>query len=180
MAANMVANASWFVFNSFNNNWFYAFGSFGSIVFMLVTALYILYQTSKNEVDWFELVAFRGTFSLYAGWLSAATILAAKALLQYLGLRDVNSIYPNEESWGIIILWVAFIIYQTTTEMWRNPLFGAVFSWAITACYVDVTSREATTPLLSLKANIVAIDAIHTVTLFFYAAYFAYEKWGLE
>jgi len=78
---------------------------------MLVTALYILYQSLKNEVDWFELISLRGTFSLYAGWLSAATILATKALLQYIGLRDVNSIYPNEESWGIIILWVAFLIY---------------------------------------------------------------------
>jgi len=80
MAANMVANAAWFVFASFNNNWFYAYGSFGSIVFMLATGLYILYQSSKNEVDWFELVGLRGTFSLYAGWLCAATILATKAL----------------------------------------------------------------------------------------------------
>jgi len=61
--------------------------------------------------------------------------------------------------------------------MWRNPLFGAVFSWAITACYDDVSNR-GTFP--SLEANIIAIDTIHTVSLFFYAAYFAYEKWGLE
>ena len=81
MTANMVANASFHVFNSFKNSWFYAFGLFGSIVFMLVTALYILYQSSKNEVDWFDLVGIRGTFSLYTGWLSAATILSTKGLL---------------------------------------------------------------------------------------------------
>ena len=81
MTANMIANSSWFLFNSFNNSWFYNFGSFGSITFMLANSLYILYQASKAEVDWFELVAVRGTFSLYAGWLSAAIILATKGLL---------------------------------------------------------------------------------------------------
>jgi len=80
MAANMVLNASWFTFNSFNNNWIYAYGQFVSIALMLATALYILYQSLKNEVDWFELIGLRGTFSIYAGWLSAATILATKAM----------------------------------------------------------------------------------------------------
>lgn len=94
-----------------------------------------------------------------------------------MGLRDVNNIYPNEESWGIIILWVAFIIYQATTDLWRNPLFGAVFTWAITACYDDISGRGT---YKALESNIIAIDTIHTVSLFFYIAYFAYEKWGLE
>lgn len=104
-------------------------------------------------------------------------ILATKAVFEALGLVDENNIFPNEESWGIIILWIAFLIYQTTTNLWRNPLYGAVFSWAITACYVNVSSRGN---LKNLEANILVIDPIHTISLFLYFAYFAYEKWGLE
>ena len=58
-------------------------------------------------------------------------------------------------------------------------MFGAVFSWAITACYDDISKRTTTT-YPNLLSNIIAIDTIHTVSLFFYIAYFAYEKWGLE
>ena len=81
MVANMVSFAAFTIFWSFANSLFYHIGSLCSIISMLATALYILYQSSKNEVDWIELVVLRGTFSLYAGWLSAATILVAKAFL---------------------------------------------------------------------------------------------------
>jgi len=61
--------------------------------------------------------------------------------------------------------------------MWRNPLFGSVFSWATLACYTDVSSRDK---FPTLESNIIAIGVIHTLSLFFYTAYFGYEKWGLE
>ena len=132
---------------------------------------------SKTDVDWIELVGLRATFSIYAGWLTTATIINSGFVLMDLGMRDVNNIFPNEETWGIIILWVAFLIYQAVIETFRNPLFGAVGSWAITAIYVDANEKGT---IKNLEANALVIDALNTISLFLYAAYFAYEKWGLE
>lgn len=175
-AANMLSNSAWLIIFGFYNS--YAFiGGWFDIVFMLGSALYILYQSLKNDVDWIEFLGLRATFSIYAGWLTTATILNTCFVLMDFGMRDVNNIFPNEETWGIIILWVAFLIYQTTVEVFKNPLFGAVFSWAITAIYVDASGKGT---LKNLEANALIIDAIHTLSLFLYAAYFAYEKWGLE
>jgi len=175
-AANLLSNSAWLIIFGFYNTYGFV-GGLIDIIFMLGSALYIMYQTIKNDVDWIELVGLRATFSIYAGWLTTATILNTCFVLMDFGMRDVNNIFPNEETWGIIILWIAFLIYQTAVEVFKNPLFGAVFSWAITAIYVDASGKGT---LKNLEANALVIDVLHSISLFLYAAYFAYEKWGLE
>merc|ERR1719263_1248329 len=75
-----------------------------------------------------EMISLRGSISIYAGSLSAATILGASILLKRLGMSDENGY--NEAAWSVAILWVALAIYAANTYVQQDPLYGAVLIWA--------------------------------------------------
>lgn len=78
-------------------------------------------------------------FSLYAGWVSSATLLNFSYVLAALGMREPRY---NEEKWTIIILWVAFGIYNVASYLERNPLYGSVLIWTILAIRNNVMKMK--------------------------------------
>lgn len=71
-------------------------------------------------------------FSIYSGWVTAATILNVSILLKSLGMKDPDLAY-SEESISVVILCVAEVIYLITTAVENNPLFGLVYIWVLLA-----------------------------------------------
>jgi len=71
--------------------------------------------------------------SIYSGWLTAATILTASTTLQKLGMMDPNIIYGDEQQWTVLTLWIALVIYNIAQYSEKNPIYGAVFVWALLA-----------------------------------------------
>jgi len=49
--------------------------SLTDIIFMLISSVFIMMQSTRNTVNAFEWIVLRGGMSIYGGWLSAATIL---------------------------------------------------------------------------------------------------------
>jgi len=124
-----------------NAMWLYLFGQdsttyFGlaliDIIVMLISGLAITNISTHNHLNnWAENIFFRGGMSIYAGWLTTATILNACFFLKSLGI-DADNV-KNEIMWSKIILSVAFVIYNAYAAIERNPLFGAVFVWVLLA-----------------------------------------------
>ena len=89
---------------------------------------------------------------------------------------------PNQETWDIIILWVAFLIYQMTIEVFKNPLFGTIFLLG-NHSYLRRCQLKGY-PQKNLEANALIIDTIHTLPFFSYTPYTLPMKngikWGLE
>ena len=52
---------------------------------------------------------FKIAFSIYSGWITAASILNVSFTLKSLGYDS------NEEQFAIYILWVAFVIYNVAS-----------------------------------------------------------------
>jgi len=100
--------------------WLYLFGQdsttyFGlaliDIIVMLISGLAITNISTHNHLNnWAENIFFRGGMSIYAGWLTTATILNACFFLKSLGI-DADNV-KNEIMWSKIILSVAFVIYN--------------------------------------------------------------------
>jgi len=44
--------------------------------------------------------------------------------------------FINEEEWTIVALWTVEIFFEIVQWWERNPVWGAVFSWASTAILV--------------------------------------------
>jgi len=62
------------------------------------------------------------------GWVTAALILNVAFTLKSWGWKG-----DFEVTVSVIILWIALVIYIVYSFLERNPLFGAVFLWVLTA-----------------------------------------------
>ena len=114
----------WFTFLAPSN-----FGIVTSVLFisvMLGTALVMSKRAMTAELNWSEWISFRCGMSIYAGWLSTATILNTAGMLKRTGLADDW----DEPLIAVIMLWVATSIYIGNSFLNRDPFYAAVFVWA--------------------------------------------------
>ena len=131
--ANMILNGLWLLIFSKFSTFYYILGGI-DIVALLATSVIIMMITSRAEkMNIVEFIGLNCGFSIYAGWLTAATILNFAIILKDLGLSDTNNIYPSEEVYTMIILVVAFIVYATASVLEKNPIFGSVYVWVLVA-----------------------------------------------
>ena len=77
---NIILNQLWIVIFSFGNLPAFVL-SLLEIIWLLVNTLYIMMKTLRTEVNVFEWISIRAGFSIYSGWLTAATILTASTTL---------------------------------------------------------------------------------------------------
>ena len=136
-AANMFFNGLWLVlFTQFGTVWFILGGI--DIVFLTVTTVQIMMISTRNKLTVTEIIGLRTGFSIYGGWLTAATILNFSIVLKDLGMRDESeNMFLTEEIWTAIMLWVAFAVYLTVTLTEKNPLFGAIYVWVLIGLIVQ-------------------------------------------
>lgn len=154
---------------------------------MLATSLAMMCISDRTEVWWPEILLVRAPFSIYSGWLTAATILNATYMLKSFGMhdKDFNSkglshmdwgswmtLGLSEQVWTAIILSVALIIYTLASWIERNPLYGAVFLWALGGIIADSSENNRSTVVAA--AGSIAI--VHTISLLTLTGYLLYEE----
>ncbi|WP_420595837.1 hypothetical protein [Deinococcus sp.] len=147
LMASSLLNLAWIV--SFNNLLFPL--SLVLIVGMLVTAL-VMHRTLEigqtpvtGPERWL-----RVPFSLYAGWLTVATVVNASGVLAVGNWSAFGIAYP---AWGVVMLVVAALIGLFTRFRWNDPVYGGVFVWALIAIVV----ARSETPSVALTAGLLAL-----------------------
>jgi benzodiazapine receptor len=126
-AINQVCSFCWIFVYNFAEVWSFALGLL-LIVGMLTTCLKILLLSLRETLNVVELISVRYCFSIYSGWVTAATILNVGQLLKKVGWDSADTTVVS-----YIILSVALLIYSAFTVLERNPLYGAVFIWVLAA-----------------------------------------------
>ena len=86
----------------------------------------------RRSLNVYEFIGLRVGFSIYSGWVTAATILNVAIFLKSVGVRDPDISY-SEESFAVVILCVAEVIYVATTVCENNPVYGVVYIWVLLA-----------------------------------------------
>lgn len=140
---NMLINGVWLILFQTYTSWGFTFGLI-DIAFMLASNLYIMMVSDRTSVNVTEWIALRGGFSIYSGWVTAATILNATFLLKISGISDpdVSTLYGfDEEQITVLILTVAFIIYNLASWIELNPLYGSVFIWVVMAIRSEIVTN---------------------------------------
>jgi hypothetical protein len=113
-------------------------------------------------LNWVENLSMKIGFSIYSGWLGSATILNAFILLKHVGAFGENEWIKNdpsqnsnnsnisntttttttsqkyaqtaaEQNFAVFVLWMVFGLYNLGSWVGRNPIFGAVLLWTLTA-----------------------------------------------
>lgn len=127
------------------------------IVVMLAVALYMhrTMEIGRTKVYGVERLV-RWPFSLYAGWLTVATIVNVAGVLAVGGWDGFGVPYPV---WGALMLLVAAAIVLTTRFLWRDPVYGAVLVWA----GVGIVVARPDVPLVAVTAGVVALTVAATL-----------------
>ena len=122
------------------------------IVGMLATALVLLVRSrewvfSRRGESWLSV-----PFSLYAGWLTVATIANASVYLSSTGWRG----YPlNPTLWALVLLTVAVAIAVGVSWRLRDAVFSGVVAWACLAIWVARRPENEIVALTALAAALV-------------------------
>eukprot|EP00035_Acanthoeca_spectabilis_P027159 m.465573 g.465573 ORF g.465573 m.465573 type:complete len:284 (-) comp24327_c0_seq1:109-960(-) len=102
------------------------FALVGSVMAILVRGR--LWQESRDTVV--EFVAVDCAFSVYAGWITAASIVNVSIALKASGFNGGG--WP-QENWSALICVVAACIYLVHMYKTNDGVYGLVFCWAATA-----------------------------------------------
>ena len=101
------------------------------MILMTVSAVYMMMQTTRSEVNGAEWTFLRGGMSIYAGWMTAATIVSIPGALKFFGFSGFS--WYSEEQITITVLYVALVIFSLASWLELNPLYGAIFLWVTIA-----------------------------------------------
>jgi len=122
--------------------------------------------------------------TVYAGWLTSATILNTTTMLKTWGMNDAPNgtgwtfldfmMFIDEETWGILVLWLAFVIYQFVSWEERNPLYGTVFTWALSAILEETLKTRSYNTNLIINASVIL--GVHVVSLICLTTYLVLEE----
>ena len=109
--ANMIINGLWLIIFQTFTGWGFALALL--VIFaMLATNTYIMMVSDRTNVNITEWITLRGGFSIYSGWVTAATILNVTFMLKQFGVADPYIPWFDEEEIGVgILLWP----WQSTT-----------------------------------------------------------------
>ena len=153
LAGTAILNAVWI---EVTNNLLFGLSAF-VIVLMLVVAL-VMHRTMQiGRIKVYGVERFvRLPFSLYAGWLTVATILNVGAVLAISGWNGFGISYPV---WGVVMLLVAAAIVLTTRFRWRDPVVGGVLVWAC----VGIIVARSDVPMVAGTAGVVALVVAATL-----------------
>lgn len=142
------------------------------IFVVLATAISMLWLSLRATNNWLEVIVIRTGFSIYGGWLTAATILNISFVFKVCGLGGPN--LPLSEEWfGVIIVWVAFAIYNLISYWERDPIYGAVYLWALGAIFAEVDAEKKSMTNLWLH-SLIALS-VHGASMIVLTAYLLFE-----
>jgi hypothetical protein len=127
VVANLIANISWIF------AWHYrqVSLSFAVMIVILATlvAIYIRLR-EKPATGWPQWLSMDAPFSLYLGWITAATLLNLAAVFYSRGQ------YPGGlalDQWALISVAAAIAIYAWVGTLTRDPIYCGVYVWASVA-----------------------------------------------
>lgn len=135
----------WFLLNTAANaGWIFAwhyelFPLTLGLMLVILASLVAIYAKLEATAprDALELVLGRAPFRLYFGWISIATIANTTVVLWEMGLRGPLA----DPTWTLAILVAATAIGAAVSLRSSDPIYAAVFVWALIGIAVENSDR---------------------------------------
>lgn len=161
----------WFVFSCVANSlWIFAWLheflliSLGLMLIILLSLIKIMLRTNAQiTTQTFQIRFFVWLpFSIYAGWISVATIANSAALLTYL---QWNGFGLSDTFWTVTMIAVAVLLNGVVSWKRNASAFAIVGVWALTAIAVANNNENLTVFYSAILAAIVLL--ISCIVLFY-------------
>ncbi len=130
------------------------------MVFLLITLIFLYYETNKYNYNLGYRIFVKGTVSIYLGWISIATIANITA---YLVSINWSGWGIPELIWTIIMLLVGLVLTLAFTYYQRNLLYNLVIIWA----YAGIIIKRVETDFSSTYPIVVTASISILVILFY-------------
>lgn len=118
------------------------------IIFALLAAALALRRSFGIGVEQGGLVRWLGVaVSIYAGWLTLATIVNTSSALLLSGWNG------DATFWAVVMLLVGTAIGMAVRAGWRDPVYGGVFVWTLLA----IAAAQWGNPLVVIVAALLAL-----------------------
>lgn len=147
---NTAANASWIF------AWHYElFPLTLGLMLVILASLVAIYAKLEATArgDGLEFVFARAPFSVYFGWISIATIANTTVVLWELGLRGPL----GDPTWTLAILVAATALCAVVSLRSGDPIYAAVFVWALIGIAVENSDRTLLLVGASSLAGVCAV-----------------------
>lgn len=118
-----IANAAWIM------AWHYFKISLSVVIMIIILVCLIIINenTKKKKLNRKDKLFVRLPFSVYFGWITAATITNVTVMLVSLNWKGFG---VSDVTWAIIVLILGIIIGTTTVIRNKDIIYGLVFIWA--------------------------------------------------
>jgi hypothetical protein len=127
---------------------------------VLLFSLIVIYRRLRDgspQVSTAEKVVARGTFSLYMGWITVATVANVAFVLK---AAQWDGFGLSEQTWGVIILIVAGLIAGAFAYLNRDIVYAGVIVWAFVGIIVRWPEVGPVVMAAAIMAAVVAIVAL--------------------
>lgn len=130
-----------------------------ALLFVLVRSVNLLHGLKLTKADrWFAAVP----FSLYAGWITVATIANVTAWLVSSGWNGWGVV---DWAWTVIVLTVGAVIASVVGKRYCDPVYLAVPLWAYLGIYVKhLTAYEFRYPAVVIALIILSSGISYVLT----------------
>lgn len=139
-----------------------AYGQFGVafalIVAMLSGAAVALSRIAPGRAGWAERLCARWPVSLYAGWLTLATLLSALGVLRH--DLALSAVVNSEAAWAVGGVAVAGAAAATLALWRRDLLFAGAIVWGLAAVAINEPMPAIRSAVFAAIGVIVAAAAI--------------------
>ena len=126
-------------------------------------------KSTRAKVNAIEFISLRMGFTIYTGWVTAATILNTTFFLKSVGMKGASAGF-DETTWVCIVFYVALVVYILASFMERNPLYGAVYIWVLFAI------RNRQSPYSDIQTNAIIAVTVLILALVSITGFIFYEK----
>lgn len=120
------------------------------VLLVSLAVLYVRTRAVRQSGTWAMRVFVSGTFSIYLGWISVATIVNIAVALYRL---NWNGWGLSEAQWAIVLLVIAGGLAFYIAYRYRDVAYGGVIAWA---SYAVAVNQEVIYPDVAWVAKIIA------------------------
>ncbi|BDP41661.1 hypothetical protein DAETH_16300 [Deinococcus aetherius] len=157
LIVNMVFNFVWFVVTQREERLL----SVAVLLGQFLTALWLYHalEIPRVRVAGLERVL-RVSASLYAGWLTVASVITIAGALEFVGFSGLGLSAP---AWAVIMLLACAGIGLLGRFAWRDPVYGAVFVWAFSGVAIKPGQPQSVALTAWLLAGVVLASLLPPV-----------------
>lgn len=135
-----------------------------ALMLLILATLIVIFRRLRDQSKstWGEFFTIDAPFSLYFGWITAATLINVATLFFDWGYYPLGF---QMDQWALATVTLAVALYVWLTTLTRDVVYGAVFVWAGSGIHLGAATVSGPVRIVAL-VGVVAVAAVIVWALF--------------